>query len=154
MKALLRWLISITEARAPFHSSSSVCAGRNTSSGSAAGPALKLYARLTEYSWQRRSEGSFRNHYAAPQQAGNGSARFATRMTAAATCWHRKRSMMDPGVRKVFGAAPVFATNNEAIPDHAQIRRHTAVRDHPGNRLSRSPRIAEGLRARSARAAG
>src|SRR6185312_12416079 len=45
MKALPRWLTSITEARAPFHSSNSCWARFNTSSGIAAGPALKFHAR-------------------------------------------------------------------------------------------------------------
>src|SRR5690242_21852517 len=45
MKALPRWLTSITDARAPFHSSNSCWARFKTSSGIAAGPALKFHAR-------------------------------------------------------------------------------------------------------------
>ncbi len=42
MKALPRWLISITDMPSPCQSSISSAAWRSTGSGSAAGPALKL----------------------------------------------------------------------------------------------------------------
>src|SRR4051795_12203030 len=64
-KSLPRWLISITDARAPSHSRSSARAWLSTSSGSAAGPALKLYPRLT------RASTGMERHYAAAQHVRN-----------------------------------------------------------------------------------
>src|SRR5690606_5373276 len=48
LKCLPRWLISITPQPAPCQSSISSAAWRRTSSGSAAGPALKLNTRLIQ----------------------------------------------------------------------------------------------------------
>src|SRR3989442_793318 len=47
MNSLPRWLISITDSPAPCQSSISAAACASTSSGSTAGPALKLNTRVT-----------------------------------------------------------------------------------------------------------
>ena len=46
MNSLPRWLISITDMPEPFQSSISAAAWRNTGSGRAAGPGLKLKGRV------------------------------------------------------------------------------------------------------------
>ncbi len=48
MNSLPRWLISITDMPLPCQSSISPAAVRRTSSGSTAGPALKLKIRMIE----------------------------------------------------------------------------------------------------------
>src|SRR5579859_298729 len=78
MKSLPRWLTSITEARALPHSSISAWARRSTASGSAAGPALKLYARLMESPGSAKHGRSSPSAYpAAVRKRGAGGARIS-----------------------------------------------------------------------------
>ena len=63
MNSLPRWLISITDMPLPCQSSISAAAVRRTSSGSTAGPALKLKIRMGRFRWTaRREAGGSRRH--------------------------------------------------------------------------------------------
>src|SRR6266571_2896336 len=64
MNSLPRWLISITDMPLPCQSSISAAAVRNTSSGSTAGPGLKLNTRIGEpLSSARRPRRAENRHY-------------------------------------------------------------------------------------------